>query len=87
MTRTRSRRTWPRVLARALGLGVLLMLILPVALAFGALAVAHLAGGCGAGSSGGCEMGAASLGLVALAPSFLIGAGLSLARDLRAPRP
>ncbi|MCV0393991.1 MAG: hypothetical protein K5872_20005 [Rhizobiaceae bacterium] len=43
---------------------------------------------CGtAGDSGGCEMGAASLGFAAVLPGFLIGFGLSLWRGLSKARP
>jgi|GEM_PF-965560 len=79
-------RSLPSLLARALGLGVLAMIALPVIVAFGALAIGHLAGGCGPGSSGGCEMGAAALGLYAVLPSFLLAAVVSLLRDQRKPR-
>ncbi|KGF67185.1 hypothetical protein LL06_23770 [Hoeflea sp. BAL378] len=68
---------------RALGLGLGMMVALPVVLALGALAVGHLAGDCGPGSSGGCEMGAAGLAVYAAIPSFLLGAGWSVVRDLR----
>lgn len=68
---------------RAMGFGVVMMIMLPVALALGSLAVGHLAGACGPGSSGGCEMGAAGLALYAILPGFVIGAGLSVVRDLR----
>lgn len=74
------------IVLRAMGYGVVMMIVLPVALALGALAVGHLAGACGPGSSGGCEMGAAGLALYALLPGFVIGAGLSVFRDLRDAR-
>jgi hypothetical protein len=74
------------MILRALGLGLVMMIVVPLILAFGALALGHLAGGCGAGSSGGCEMGAAALGLYATVPGFVIGAGLSVFRELRKPR-
>lgn len=57
---------------RAIGMGVGVMTMLPVVLALGALALGHLAGGCGPGSSGGCEMGAAGLALYGAVPSFLL---------------
>lgn len=71
------------IVVRALGMGVGVMIVLPVVLALGALALGHLAGGCGPGSSGGCEMGAAGLGFYAVIPSFVVGAGWSVFRDLR----
>ena len=68
---------------RAVGLGLAAALVVPMILMFSVLGIVHLAGSCGAGSSGGCEMGAASLGMIAILPCFLIGAGVSLVRDLR----
>ena len=79
-------RSLPSLLARAIGFGVLAMVSLPVVVAFGALGLGHLGGGCGPSSSGGCEMGAAALGLYAAPPSFLLGAGVSLLRDRRKPK-
>ncbi len=73
------------IIGRALGFGLVLMIVVPLVLAFGALGIGHLAGGCGAGSSGGCEMGAAGLGLYATVPGFIIGVVLSVYRDLRTP--
>ncbi|MDP2121387.1 MAG: hypothetical protein Q8S27_07150 [Hoeflea sp.] len=67
--------------AIALGLGA--MIVLPLGLAIGALALGHLAGGCGPGSSGGCEMGAAGLAIYAALPSFALGAAWSVFRSLR----
>ncbi|NEX45050.1 hypothetical protein [Pseudotabrizicola algicola] len=81
-----SRPSWPRLALRALGFGLVAALVLPAALMFGLLGLAHLAGGCGAGSSGGCEMGAASVGLVSIVPALVLGAGISLFRDLRRGR-
>ena len=68
---------------RALLLGLGVMVALPVVLALGALAIGHLAGDCGPGSSGGCEMGAAGLAVYAAIPSFILGAGWSVVHDLR----
>lgn len=73
----------PGILLRALGFGVVGSIALPVITALGALAVGHLAGACGAGSSGGCEMGAALFGLYAILPGLVLGAGCSVVRDLR----
>ncbi len=70
------------MLLNALKFGVLGVVVLPVIAFFGTLAIGHLAGACGPGSSGGCEMGAASLAISALIPGFLIGAALSIIRDL-----
>ena len=59
------------------------MIVIPLILAFGLLAISHLAGGCGAGSSGGCEMGAASVGIFAAPFAFVIGAAFSVIRSTR----
>ena len=68
---------------RALAFGLGAMIVLPLTLALGALALGHLAGDCGPGSSGGCEMGAAGLALYAALPSFILGAGWSVFRAVR----
>ncbi len=74
------------IMLRAFGFGLLAMIVIPLILAFGLLAISHLAGGCGAGSSGGCEMGAASVGIFAAPFAFVIGAVFSVIRDTRKPR-
>ena len=71
------------VIGRGLGMGLAAALVVPIAAAGGVLAVSHLAGFCGAGTSGGCEMGAAGIWLYALVPAFVLGAGLSVYRDSR----
>lgn len=71
------------VLLRAVGFGLVGLVVLPAVAFFGVLAVGHLAGACGAGSSGGCEMGAAAFALYAALPGLALGAALSLWRDLR----
>ncbi|WP_147335723.1 hypothetical protein [Pseudotabrizicola alkalilacus] len=76
------RRTALSIGLRAFGLGLVAALVLPMMIMFSVLGISHLAGGCGAGSSGGCEMGAASLGLIAILPCFVIGVGVSLYLDL-----
>lgn len=67
---------------RAFGLGVVAAIVLPFILMFTTLWLSHKSGGCGAGSSGGCEMGAAALGFATILPSFAIGVLVSLFRDL-----
>jgi len=75
-------RAWAGIAGRAAWAGVLGMILLPL-VAFGAvLAVGHLAGACGAGSSGGCEMGAAAMGMLAVPVGLLLGVALSVGRDL-----
>ena len=71
------------IMLRAFGFGLLAMIVIPLILAFGLLAISHLAGGCGAGSSGGCEMGAASVGIFAAPFAFVIGAAFSVIRSSR----
>ncbi len=73
------------IVLRALGIGILAMLVIPLVLAFTLLGLSHLVGGCGAGSSGGCEMGAAAVGLYAMPFAFFIAAVASLVRDMRKP--
>lgn len=72
-----------RALPRALGTGILGAILIPLAAAFGTLGLGHLAGACGPGSSGGCEMGAAALGLYAIPPGFVLGVGFGLVRALK----
>lgn len=74
------------LIGRALKWGLLGLVFIPILAALVALAVGHLAGACGSGSSGGCEMGAAGLWLYSLVPGFLLGAGFSLVRDYLAGR-
>ncbi len=74
------------IMLRAFGFGLLAMIVIPLILAFGLLAISHLAGGCGAGSSGGCEMGAASVGVFAAPFAFVIGAAFSVIRCTRKSR-
>ena len=74
------------MIGRALKWGLLGLIFIPIVLAFGALAIGHIAGACGPGSSGGCEMGAAGLAIYSVIPGFIIGAGFSVARDMLAGR-
>jgi hypothetical protein len=73
-------------IARALKWGLLGLIFAPVVAAFGGLAVGHLAGACGPGSSGGCEMGAVGLAIYSAIPGFILGAAVSVARDMLARR-
>lgn len=66
----------------ALKFGLIGLVVVPLALAFAALGIGHLTDSCGAGTSGGCEMGAASIWMILLIPCFVIGAGISVVRDL-----
>ena len=76
-------RSWLGIAARAIGTGLMMTIVLPIIALFGVLAISHLLGGCGPGSSGGCEMGAALLGLYAIPPAFMLGVCYSVYRDLR----
>jgi hypothetical protein len=85
MTARRSPRLlW--VVLRAVALGLILMIVMPPLTALGVLAAGHLAGGCQSGTSGGCQMAAAKVGLYTIIPAYVIGVTLSLFRDLWAPR-
>lgn len=66
----------------ALKFGLICLVVVPLALAFAALGIGHMTDSCGAGSSGACEMGAASVWLITLIPCFVIGAVISVVRDL-----
>ncbi len=74
------------IVLRAFGVGLVAMIVIPLILAFGLLGLSHLAGGCGPGSSGGCEMGAAMVGVYAVPFAFVTGAALSVVREMRKPR-
>lgn len=74
------------IILRAVGVGLLAMIAIPLALAFGLLGISHLLGGCGAGSSGGCEMGAAMVGVYSAPFAFLAGVAMSVFRDVRKPQ-
>ncbi|MDR7126526.1 hypothetical protein [Pseudotabrizicola sp. 4114] len=67
---------------RAFSAGLVAGTVLPLGITFGALWMAQRSGGCGAGSSGGCEMGAGALGLAAILPCFVIAVVVSLCVDL-----
>lgn len=75
------------MIRRALLAGIAGFFLIPIVVALGALAVGHIAGACGAGSSGGCEMGAASLAVFSAVPGAVIGATIPIVRSLLARRP
>lgn len=77
-----ARRPAFNIVLRAIGLGLAAALVLPLVLLFVLLGTAHLAGSCGPGSSGGCEMGAGVLAIVSVIPAFVIGVCVSLYLDL-----
>ncbi|WP_209424880.1 hypothetical protein [Pararhodobacter sp. SW119] len=85
MTARRSPRLlW--VVLRAVALGLVLMIVLPLGAALGVLAAGHLAGACGPGSAGRCEMAAAQVGLYTIIPAYVIGVAIALFHDLRMRR-
>ena len=72
----------PMLLLRSTLFGLLGLIVVPIVTFFGVLSVAHLAGGCGAGDSGGCEMGSASLAMASAVPAFAIFFFVTLIRGL-----
>lgn len=71
---------------RVIGYGLTGLLIVPVAVMFSVLGLAHLFDpSCGtAGDSGGCEMGSFSVGAASALPAMVIGIVIALWRDWRA---
>jgi len=73
---------------RAIGFGLVGLLVVPVVVMFGVLGLAHLLDpSCGTpGDSGGCEMGAFSIGLVSAIPAMVAGVVISVLLDWRAAK-
>jgi len=73
-------------IGRAIGFGLIGLLVVPVLVMFVVLGLAHLLEpSCGTpGDSGGCEMGAASIGFFSALPAMAIGVAVSLLMDWRA---
>ncbi len=71
------------LLLRSTLFGIVGLVAMPVIAFFGVLALAYAAGGCGPGDSGGCEMGAASIGMAVAIPAFLIVFFVTLIRGLK----
>lgn len=71
---------------RMIGYAVVGLVAAPVAVTLLVLVLAHLLDpSCGTpGDSGGCEMGAVSIGVVSAVPASIIGAVVALWRDWRA---
>jgi hypothetical protein len=74
-----------RLVAISLGSGLLWMILTPIVVFFLVAMLGYaLDPRCsGGGDSGGCAMGAASIGLFSAIPGFLIGAGIPLCRAYR----
>ena len=72
----------PMLLLRSTLLGLVGLVVIPIIAFFGVLLLAYAAGGCGAGDSGGCEMGAASLAIASAIPGFAIFFFVTLIRGL-----
>jgi hypothetical protein len=82
----RVRISWISLLGRAVTLGFVAMMFVPVLLGGLVLALGYLGGGCGAGDSGGCWMSAGVIGISSTLPAFIIASLWSVFRDLRSSR-
>lgn len=73
------------LIGRVVGFGLLGLIVTPVVVAITVLTLAHLFDpSCGTpGDSGGCEMGAASMGFVSALPGLAIGVAFALYRHFR----
>ncbi|WP_428683102.1 hypothetical protein [Reyranella sp.] len=78
----------PGLIGRILGFGLLGLVVTPIVVAITVLTLAHLFDPrCGTpGDSGGCEMGAASIGLFSALPGLAIGVAFALYRQFRSKR-
>jgi len=72
----------PMLLLRSTLFGLVGLIVIPIVAFFGILLIARLDGGCGPGDSGGCEMGAASIGMAVALPAFAIFFFVTLIRGL-----
>lgn len=73
------------LVGRIVGFGLLGFVVTPIVVAITVLTLAHLFDpNCGTpGDSGGCEMGAASMGFVSALPGLAIGVAFALYRHFR----
>lgn len=68
-----------RLVAISLGFGLVGLILTPIAVFYLVATLAYAFDpACGAGDSGGCAMGAATIGVFSTIPGFLIGAGIPL---------
>ncbi|MFN4170519.1 MAG: hypothetical protein ACK4GW_02075 [Pseudorhodobacter sp.] len=75
----------PERVFRAAALGVVLLVVVPMAVFVAALPLAQAAGLCDPDLPVLCEFAASDIALVAALPGFLFGAGLSVLLDRRRP--
>lgn len=75
-----------RIVLRTLALAVVGMVLAPIATMIAVLALSYMLDPrCGTpGDSGGCEMGAASVALMAIPVGLILGSGLGIVIELRA---
>ncbi len=73
------------LIGRIVGFGLLGLIVTPIVVAITVLTLAHLFDpSCGTpGDSGGCEMGAASMGFVSALPGLAIGVAFALYQHFR----
>ena len=73
------------LIGRILGLGLLGLVVTPIVVTITVLTLAHLLDpSCGTpGDSGGCEMGAVSIGVMSALPGLAIGVAFALYRHFR----
>ena len=78
-----------RVIGKSVACGLTGMVLLPIAMFFIVLIAAYVFDPrCGTpGDSGGCEMGAAGIGYLAVLPGFAIGVAFSLIQSYRKRAP
>jgi hypothetical protein len=76
------------LVGRILGFGLLGLIVTPIVVTITVLTLAHLFDpGCGTpGDSGGCEMGAVSIGVMSALPGLAIGVAFALYRHFRNKR-
>lgn len=76
------------LIGRMLGFGLLGLVVTPIVVTLAVLALAHTFDpSCGRpGDSGGCEMGAVSIGVLSALPGLAIGVAFALYRHFRKKR-
>ena len=76
------------LIGRILGFGLLGLIVTPIVVTIAVLTLAHLFDPtCGRpGDSGGCEMGAVSIGVMSALPGVAIGVAIALYRHFRKKR-
>ena len=76
------------LIGTVLAFGLLGLIVTPIVVGFGVLTLAHIFDPrCGTpGDSGGCEMGAASIGFFSALPGLVLGVAFALIQDYRKRR-